>query len=86
MRYVQLGFSRWFTPLAFGPGHPELSKSCSDVASKLFISTNQAGVKGCTRSSGARPPGTCIELHRKATKARTKRHRPGTAEEGRVWM
>ena len=38
MRYVQLseGVSRWFTPLACGPGSPELSKSYMDMASKLF--------------------------------------------------
>ena len=30
------GVSRWFTPLACGPGHPELSKSYMDMASKLF--------------------------------------------------
>ena len=27
---------RWFTPLACGPGSPELSKSYMDMASKLF--------------------------------------------------
>ena len=26
----------WFTPLACGPGSPELSKSYMDIASKLF--------------------------------------------------
>ena len=38
MSYAQLseGFSRWFTPLACGPGHPELSKSHMDMASKLL--------------------------------------------------
>ena len=38
MSCVQLseGVSRWFTPLACGPGHPELSKSYMDMASKLF--------------------------------------------------
>ena len=30
------GVSRWFTPLACGPGSPELSKSNLDMASKLF--------------------------------------------------
>ena len=30
------GVSRWFTPLACGPGYPELSKSYMDMASKLF--------------------------------------------------
>ena len=30
------GVSRWFTPLACGPGSPELSKSYMDMASKLF--------------------------------------------------
>ena len=41
MSCVQLseGFSRWFTPLACGPGHPELSKSYMDMASSLFIFT-----------------------------------------------
>ena len=33
------GVSRWFTRLACGPGHPELSKSYMDVASKLFAFT-----------------------------------------------
>ena len=33
------GVSRWFTPLACGPGSPELSKSCMDMASKLFTFT-----------------------------------------------
>ena len=33
------GVSRWFTPLACGPGHPELSKSYMDMASKLFTFT-----------------------------------------------
>ena len=39
--YVQLseGVSRWFTPLACGPGSPELSKSYMDMASKLFTFT-----------------------------------------------
>ena len=39
--YAQLseGVSRWFTPLACGPGSPESSKSESDVASKLFTFT-----------------------------------------------
>ena len=38
MSSVQLseGGSRWFTPLACGPGHPELPKSYMDMASKLF--------------------------------------------------
>ena len=40
MSYVQLrGVSRWFTPLACGPGSPELSKSYMDMASKLFTFT-----------------------------------------------
>ena len=41
MSCVQLsgGVSRWFTPLACGPGHPELSKSYMDMASKLFTFT-----------------------------------------------
>ena len=41
MGYVQLseGVSRWFTPLACGPGSPELSKSYMDMASKLFTFT-----------------------------------------------
>ena len=30
---------RWFTPLACGPGSPELSKSYTDMASKLFTFT-----------------------------------------------
>ena len=33
------GVSRWFTPLACGPGSPELSKSYMDMASKLFTFT-----------------------------------------------
>ena len=33
------GVSRWFTPLGCGPGHPELSKSYMDMASKLFTFT-----------------------------------------------
>ena len=33
------GVSRWFTPLACGPGYPELSKSYMDMASKLFTFT-----------------------------------------------
>ena len=39
MSYVQLseGGSRWFTPLACGPTSPELSKSASDMASKLLM-------------------------------------------------
>ena len=41
MSYMQLseGVSRWFTPSACGPGSPELSKSDSDMASKLFTFT-----------------------------------------------
>ena len=41
MSCVQLseGGSRRFTPLACGPGHPELSKSYMDTASKLFTFT-----------------------------------------------
>ena len=31
--------TRWFTPLACGPGSPELSKSNLDMASKLFTFT-----------------------------------------------
>ena len=31
------GVSRWFTPLACGPGSPELSKSYMDMASKIII-------------------------------------------------
>ena len=34
-----MGVSRWFTPLACGPGSPELSKSYMDMASKLFTFT-----------------------------------------------
>ena len=33
------GVSRWFTPLACGPGYPELSKSYMGMASKLFTFT-----------------------------------------------
>ena len=33
------GVSRWFSPLACGPGYPELSKSYMDMASKLFTFT-----------------------------------------------
>ena len=33
------GVSRWFTPVACGPGSPELSKSYMDMASKLFTFT-----------------------------------------------
>ena len=33
------GVSRWFTPLACGPGYLELSKSYMDMASKLFTFT-----------------------------------------------
>ena len=34
------GVSRWFfTPLACGPGYPDLSKSYMDMASKLFTFT-----------------------------------------------
>ena len=29
------GVSRWLTPSGCGPGHPELSKSYMDMASKL---------------------------------------------------
>ena len=41
MSYVQLseGVSRWFTPLACGPGSPELSKSYMDMARQLFTFT-----------------------------------------------
>ena len=42
MSCVQLserGVSRWFTPSACGPGHPQLSKSYMDMASKLFTFT-----------------------------------------------
>ena len=41
MSYVQLseGGSRWLTPSACGPGSLELSKSDSDMASKLFTFT-----------------------------------------------
>ena len=33
------GVSMWFTPLACGPGSPELSKSYMDMASKLLTFT-----------------------------------------------
>ena len=33
------GVSRWFTPLACGPGSPASSKSYMDMASKLFTFT-----------------------------------------------
>ena len=33
------GVSRWFTPLACGPGSPELSESYMDMASKLITFT-----------------------------------------------
>ena len=33
------GVSRWFTPLACGPGSPELSKSNMDMASKFYTFT-----------------------------------------------
>ena len=33
------GVSRWFTPSACGPGHPELSKSYMDMASKSLTFT-----------------------------------------------
>ena len=33
------GVSRWFTPLACGPGSPQSSKSYMDMASKLFTFT-----------------------------------------------
>ena len=36
---VWRGVSRWFTPSACGPGSPELSKSDSDMASKLLTFT-----------------------------------------------
>ena len=36
------GVSRWFTPLACGPGSQELTKSYMDMASKLFTFTTQA--------------------------------------------
>ena len=39
LRAVVRGVSRWFTPLACGPGSPELSKSYMDMASKLFTFT-----------------------------------------------
>ena len=41
MSCVQLseGVSRWFTPSACGPCHPELSKSDMDMASKSFTFT-----------------------------------------------
>ena len=41
MSCVQLceGVSRWFTPSACGPGHPELSKSYMDMAGTLFTFT-----------------------------------------------
>ena len=37
------GVSRWFTPSACGPGHPELSKSCMDMARNLFTFTFTCG-------------------------------------------
>ena len=43
------GVSRWFTPLACGPGSPELSKSYMDMASKLFTLTfTTASTRSCT--------------------------------------
>ena len=50
------GVSRWFTPLACGPGSPELSKSNLDMASKLFTFTlhAQGGIHdaNCARGEG----------------------------------
>ena len=37
------GVSRWFTLLAYGPSSPESSKSCADVAKKLFTFTFAQG-------------------------------------------
>ena len=38
MSCVQLseGVSRWFTPLACGPGRPELSRSCMDIVNSSY--------------------------------------------------
>ena len=33
----------WFTPLACGPGSPQLSKSYTDMASKLFTYSHLQG-------------------------------------------
>ena len=60
MRCVQLseGFSRWFSPSARGPGHPELSKSYMDMASKLLTFTPSAGCDAlCVKVLGGHPPG-----------------------------
>ena len=74
------GVSRWFTPLACGPGYPELSKSYMDMASKLFTftftftrqythtHTHTHTVQSCVRYTISY---TCV--------TRRKHHRPGIA-------
>ena len=51
MSYMQLseGVSRWFAPLDCGSGSPELSKSYSDMAGKLFAFTFTQCVHRCRR-------------------------------------
>ena len=72
MSYVQLsgGFSGWFTPSACGPGHPELSQSYMDMASKLFTFTSSVqqhvSCLGCrlrctlVRVQVGEPPPCCL--------------------------
>ena len=59
MSCVQLseGVSRWFTPLACGPGHQELSKSYMDMASKLVF--RYLHLQPCALGAGA---GTCPQV------------------------
>ena len=53
------GGSRWLTPLACGPGSPQLSKSYSDMASRLlaltFTCTNNSGVPTTVKTPAPRP-------------------------------
>ena len=52
------GVSRWFTPLACGPGYPELSKSYMDMASKLFT------LHYITHQGGGLPPWLVVPVLR----------------------
>ena len=51
------GVSRWFTPLACGPGSPELSKSYMDVASTLFALFTSLDRVALTPAMGTLPCG-----------------------------
>ena len=55
------GVSRWFTPLACGPGSPGLTKSYMEMASKLFTFTGQHHASACM-DTGSGPHAACGAL------------------------